>query len=356
MFRIALLLLLNAVAGAATEEPQRPSPAAPARPSAVVWYAHEPSAIARYDASATVAARMVEGLVESVTGEREIGAAWRRLVGPKDRIGIKVSAVGGRHFSTRVEVVEALLATLESAGMPRSSVLVWDRDSADLRAAGFDARRLGCKVRGINPPGGWDRAAPFAAPTLGKLIWGDLLFSEKARKRLGKTPPERDQLSSTSHLATIITRELDKIINVPVLSDSATIGVSGAIYNITVPNVDNWRRFVSAETNAAESLPELCADERLASKVVLHLMDGLTAQYAGGPEGNGNYAFPHATLYASRDPVALDATALRKIEGWRREGKLPPIGRRASWLEAAAKAGLGAFDEAAIDLRRVTSR
>ena len=53
------------------------------------------------------------------------------------------------------------------------------------------------------------------------MIWGDLLFSEKSRKRLGKTPPGQDQLSSTSHFASIVSRELTKIINLPVLSDSA---------------------------------------------------------------------------------------------------------------------------------------
>ena len=38
-------------------------------------------------------------------------------------------------------------------------------------------------------------------------------------------------------------------------------------------------------------------------------MDGLVAQYAGGPQSQPNYAIHHATLYASKDPVALDAVA-----------------------------------------------
>ena len=352
MLRAALFVGLTASLRAATEDP--PQLPAPALPAPVVWFAHEPTAIDHFTESSVVTGRMVDALVRAVTGESAPAAAWRRLVSPKDRIGIKVSAVGGAQFSTHVGVVEAILAGLENAGMDRRSVLVWDRESGDLAAAGFDPKRLRCQVRGINPPRGWDRAAPFQAPALGKLIWGDLLFAEKSRKRLGKTPASQDQLSSTSHFASIVSRDLTKIINVPVLSDSAAIGVAGALYNVTVPNVDNWRRFVTLEGGAVESLPDLYAAEQLAPKVVLHLMDGLIAQYAGGPEGNPNYAFPHATLYASRDPVALDAIALRKLEAWRREMKLPSIGRRAAWIAAAAKAGLGTFDEAKISLRPVT--
>jgi hypothetical protein len=66
--------------------------------------------------------------------------------------------------------------------VPRRQVIVWDRSAANLRAAGFDAQSLGCEVRGIEPARGYDRQAMLSAPVLGKLIWGDLLFSEKAQK------------------------------------------------------------------------------------------------------------------------------------------------------------------------------
>ena len=52
-------------------------------------------------------------------------------------------------------------------------------------------------------------------------------------------------------------------------------------------------------------------------------MDGLLAQYAGGPESQPNYAFPFATLYASKDPVAIDAIALRQLEEWRKKRQAP---------------------------------
>ena len=70
-------------------------------------------------------------------------------------------------------------------------------------------------------------------------------------------------------------------------------------------------------------------------------MDGLVAQYAGGPQSQPNYAVHHATLYASKDPVALDAVALRRLEQWRAGASLPPIGSAAAYVDFASQLGLG---------------
>ena len=113
------------------------------------------------------------------------------------------------------------------------------------------------------------------------------------------------------------------------------------------------RRFTQSDGEAATGIADLYADEHIGPKVVLHIMDALLAQFAGGPRFNPNYAFSYHTIYASKDPVALDANALRLIEGWRKEAKLPPIGRRAEWLESAEQMGLGHYAESRITLRPV---
>jgi hypothetical protein len=234
--------------------------------------------------------------------------------------------------------------------VPRDRIFLWDRHTADLRAAGFTPERFGVAVRAIDPPRGFDREAKFTAPVLGKLIWGDLLFEER-KPKAGRRADEAEQLSSASHLPTLL-RGATKIVNVAMLSDEAGCGVAGAFYNVTVSAVDNWRRFT--QPGGAGAIPELYADARLGPKVVLHVLDGLLAQYAGGPGFNPNYAFPHATLYASRDPVALDATALRLIDEWRKRAKLPPTAKRTEWLQSAAQMGLGQCEADRIEVRRVT--
>jgi uncharacterized protein (DUF362 family) len=351
--RIFAFFAFCLTASGANEAPPAAVPRARAARS-TVWFAAESSAVDRFTENPTVSHRMVDALVCSVTGEREVTKAWRKLVSPEDRIGIKVNAAGGRSFATRLGVVRAVLDGLEQAGIPRSKVIVWDRDAGELREAGFLAKTLGCQVRAIDPPNGWDRTAIFIAPVLGKLIWGDALFVEKNTKRLGKLTEDQDQLSSNSHFAKLVTKDLTKIINVATLTDEAGCGVGGAFYNTCVRSVDNWRRFVSNERASADSIPEIYADPQLGPKVVLHFVDGLVAQYAGGPAGNPNYAFPHATIYASTDPVALDATAARLIDDWRKLARLPPIAAKASWLNVAEQMGLGNAAEQRIELKAAT--
>lgn len=314
-----------------------------------VFFAQEPRAIVEYREDAALTAKMVDQLVMAVTGKPTVQAAWRSLVSPKDRVGIKVSAAGAPFCISHPGVVEAIAAGLEQAGVPRNQIIIWDRDIEKLRAAGFDGRGRHT-VRGLDLPRDWDREAVFTAPVLGKLIWGDLLFREKLRRKDGRRAEDAEQLSSNSHLARILSREVTKVINVPALSEVGGCGVGGAFYNMTVPNVDNWRRFLQSDISASESLASLYADERIAPKVVLTVMDALVAQYAGGPGSQPNYAFHHQTLYASLDPVALDAVALRQLEAWRAEAKLSPIGARAEWLQSAAQLGLGNFTAEKINL------
>ena len=352
MFRflpaVAALFLLVPLRAAEQQAPV-PVPA-----TSVIFSAQDSFALEQLEENPAVTRRMVDALVLTVTQQPDIARAWRSLVTPADRVGIKVCAAGGRYFASHRGIVEAIVAGLEESGIPPERIIVWDREAEDLRAAGFIAQRGGYQVRGIAPITGYDRAAPLTAPTLGKLIWGDLLFKDP-HTHGGKRVAEAEQLSSTSHVASVVSREITKIINVPVLSDESGCGVAGALYNMTVPNVDNWRRFTQSD-GGADAIPDVYADEHLGPKVVLTIMDALRPQYAGGPQFNPNYAFSWHTIYAGKDPVALDAHALRLIEGWRKEAKLPPIGKRAAWLESAAQAGLGNFAEGKIIVRSVEAK
>jgi hypothetical protein len=101
------------------------------------------------------------------------------------------------------------------------------------------------------------------------------------------------------------------------------------------------------------SITEIYADPQIGQKVVLNLMDGLLAQYAGGPESQPGYAVPFATLYASRDPVAIDSIALRQLEIWRAKRKVPPIKELGAHVRFAGEMGLGNADPARIQIRDV---
>jgi hypothetical protein len=340
---IASAALLGTAAPGAETAP--PKPAAPAR--AAIYSVSDPSALAHFDENPGVTRAMTDRLIAAVTGERDMGQAWRTLVRPTDRVGIKVSTAGGTYRSSHRGVLASVVAGLERAGVPRSRVIIWDRHTSDLRAAGFSANWSGVSVRGIDPPRGLDPSAKVNAPILGKLIWGDVLFRGK-RPGLREIIDPDAGLSSESHLPLVLTRDVTRIINIATIADDAGCGIAGALYNLTVNNVDNNRRF--SQPQGAFTIPDVYMDERIAPKVALHIVDGLVAQYAGGPEFQANYSFAHSTLYASKDPVALDSHALRLMEGWRVQSKLPPIGRRGAWLADAQEVGAGIAAEERIDV------
>src|SRR5581483_11435037 len=161
--------------------------------------------------------RMVDQLVRAATNQADTVNAWRSLVAPGDKVGIKIAATGGRYFASHHGIIAAILDGLEQAGVPRSHIIIWDREADDLAAAGYAGEKGGYQVVSVPPARGYDRSAQFSAPMLGKLIWGDLLFQEKQGKG-GKRLVEADQLSSASYLATVLSKQVTKVINVPVLS------------------------------------------------------------------------------------------------------------------------------------------
>ena len=293
---------------------------------------------------------MVNQLVRAVTGQPDVARAWRSLIAPNDRVGIKISAAGGELFTTHRDIVNAIVGGLVAAGHSRADIIVWDKSLGGIKEAGYSAAD-GYQLKSIPPRDGYDAQAVISAPFLGHLIWGD---SEYIGNR-GQVPllSETENTSSVSHFSNIVAREVTKIINVPVLSDSVRNGVAGCLYNMTIPNVDNWRRFGVFPDFGASSIPEIYADPHLGKKVVFNLMDGLLAQYAGGPQSQPGYAFPFATLYASKDPVAIDAIALRQLEEWRKKRRLPPIQRLGAHVMVAAQSGLGNANPSRIEIRDI---
>lgn len=325
----------------------RPSPG----PS-IVYYAQNPDSISGYHVDARAVHAMVDRLVMAVTGAPDVATAWQTLVAPNDKVGIKISAAGGQLFTTHREVVEAIVDGLVAAGHPRSSIIVWDRSISGIKAAGYRPGEEGFQLREIPPKQGYDEKAVISEPLLGTLVWGDLEYHGD----LGRLEPLSDEenTSSISHVARILANDVTKVINVPVMSNTEMNGIAGCLYNMTIPNIDNWRRFTQGRGFGAASIAEIYANPLVGKKVALNIVDGLLAQYAGGPQSQPLYSEHHATLYASKDPVALDAIVLEKLGEWRARGKLPAIGHMAAYVEAASYGGLGNSTRDRIELKSVT--
>ena len=317
----------------------------------IVYSAHDPAAIKDYRTNPAVVRAMVNRLVLAVTGQSDLARAWGALVSPTDKIGIKISAAGGELFTTHRDVVNAIVDGLVTAGHPRSSIVVWDRSLGGIREAGYNPDGEGYKLKSIAPHDGYNPSAVFTAPFAGKLIWGDLDY----RTDRGTVPllSDEEQTSDDSHFSWIVSTEVTKIINVPVMSDSSLNGLAGCLYNVTIPNVDNWRRFTLFNRFGGSAIVQLYDEPFIGKKVVLNIMDGLLAQYAGGPQSQPNYAVHYGTLLASKDPVAVDSIALQRLDEWRKKARLPPIGGLANHVLLAGRVGLGHADLTQVEVRNV---
>src|SRR5213595_2059905 len=344
MRNVALVLFCAIGSGVA----QRPQPVP--TPS-VVYAVHDPDSIRDYKTNPSVVREMVNRLVLATTGQPDVARAWASLVAPTDKIGIKISAAGGELFTTHHDVVNAIVDGLVAAGHPRSSIIVWDRSLGGIKDAGYQPGNEAYQLKAIAPRDGYDPKAVLSAPLLGKLVWGD--FDYRADKVKMPILSDTENTSNVSHFSRILSTDVTKVINVPVMSSSTTNGIAGCLYNMTVPNIDNWRRFSQGTPFGAESIALIYANEIISKKVVLNIMDGLLAQYGGGPASQPNFALHHATLYASRDPVALDAVAVKELDEWRSKENVPPIGRLASYVQTATTVGLGNSDLSRIEVRNV---
>ena len=209
----------------------------------IVYASRDPASIKDYQTNPAIVRGMV-GIASScpaATEQPDLARAWGSLVSPNDKIGIKISAAGGELFTTHRDIVNAIVDGLVAAGHARNSIVVWDRSLGGIKEAGYRPDKEGYQMQSIAPHDGYDPKAVFTAPLTGKLIWGDLEF----RSDRGTIPllSEQEATSDDSHFARILTGGVTKIINVPVMSDSATCGIAGCLYNMTIPNIDNWRRF-----------------------------------------------------------------------------------------------------------------
>src|SRR5436189_1873993 len=341
---VALVLFCAISSGLAQAQQPAPTPS-------IVYAVRNPDSIKQYKTNPHIVREMLNRLVLAATGQSDVGKGWASLVYPTDRVGIKISAAAVELLRRHHDIVNAIVDGLAAAGHPRNSIIVWDRSLGGIKDAGYRLAADGYPVRAIAPHDGYDPKAVLSAPLLGKLVWGDLEYFGD----IGKMPmlSDTENTSNVSHFSRIISSEVDKVINVPVMSISETNGIAGCIYNMTIPNIDNWRRFAQGSRFGAESLAEIYANPIIAKKVVFNLMDGLIAQYAGGPQPQPNYAMHHGTLYASKDPVALDAVALKLLEEWRKRGSLRPIGPIAAYVDFADQLGLGNSGPNRIELKNI---
>ena len=251
----------------------------------------------------------------TLTHATNVSDAWRSLVRTNDTVGIKVFSQPGPLSGTRPAVVSAIVHGLLAAGLPPDKIIIWDKHTADLRAAGFYelAAQLGVRVAGAAEVG-YDTNTFYLpdSPVIGSLVWGDLEFGLKG-----------DGVGKKSFVSKLVSQQITKIISVAPLLNENNAGLCGHFFSLCLGSVDNTRRFEGDPDRLAIALPELYALPSIGDRVVLNVTDALLGQYQGGPASFLQYATVLDQIWLSRDPVALDTLALKELARQRKLFEIP---------------------------------
>ena len=352
--------------------------------------------------------RAFEAGMKELTGEKTAAAAWSSLFSPDDVVGIKINCLGAPRVSSSVESVNAVVAGLKSVGVRENNIIVWDRMDREFARTGLAINKgtTGVRVMGTSTQGesllpwveGYDRDVFLSSEdgTLAKFkrlcredyfqtasyreifnsvtwLWmlsrmGDerakayepemrrlytayddragikKIADDVAGRFEGVTIPDEDK----SCFSEIVTKRINKLVNLAVLKHNEDSGVTWATKNIALGVTTNKVRFHIDFCAAA--IPEILAHPCLRDKMILHVGEGAkisTVSVAGTHLALDN------RIFFSRDPVAMDRIGLDILEEKRREQGLESIRSQAGHVASCARKGLGTDDPARIDWRKL---
>jgi len=257
--------------------------------------------------------KMIFEGVRTLSGEKSDRAAWRRYFRPDDVVGIKVNCLFGKGASTHPEVVAGVVEGLKLAGVKPENIIIWDRSDGDLAKSGYAINREGAGVK----------------------CYGTNDAYEPKPTRKG---------SFSGRLSKILTERITALVNVPILKDHGTAGVTIAFKN-HYGSFDNPGAHHG--NNCDPYLADLYSLPAIREKTRLIVCEAIRPLANGGPGLNNQYLWDYNGILVATDPVAMDYQGWQIIEARRKEIGLPPLaqtGRPVRHLATAARMGLGTND------------
>jgi len=324
----------------------------------VVEVRHRGSVVSGVYQAGPIRAMMRRGMT-ALTGAEDWAEAWRVFFEPGDVVGIKVNPVGAPHVISSAEVIYEIVDGLKSAGVKVRDVIVYDRYRKDFLAAGFDK----LLPEGVRQSSGSDH---YDLVQLDINGYDPEHYLDMALVTPGQDPANPE--ARRSYVARFLTRDVNKLVNLAVLKDHQSAGVTLALKNLSHGLVNNVYRSHSTPTlNACGTfIPAVVNLPVIRQKTVLNILDGIKALYHGGPGSDARFVWEHKTLYFATDPVALDRTGWKAIDEKRLQSGMsvvaeavpdPPLSnflrRQPEHIEIAGALGLGEWDESRIDLKRL---
>jgi uncharacterized protein DUF362 len=354
----------SSLAAAATAISQSSSKAATSKlgmpgafPGRVIAVEHPNCIVSNAYQADPIRQMMEKGMLE-LTGAPGWPDAWRSFFQKGDVVGIKVSPVGGKNLCSDALVLNTVLDGLKEAGVPTRDIIVFNRYREETITAGID--------KWLPPGVRWDAASQKYDEWQHDMGGYDPAhYMEMALTKPGDDP--NDPHMRRSYVAKIVTKQINKFINLPVLKHHQSAGVTIALKNMSHGMVNNVNRSHSTPTLNACGIfiPSVVSLPVIREKATLHICDAVKASFHGGPGGKPQYIWEHKTMYFATDPVALDKTGLKVIDAKRQEVGMPSIALskpdkdshylncQVEHIEIAGMLGLGVFDDSKIQVKQL---
>lgn len=256
-----------------------------------------------------------------LTGSDDSVTAWRSMFERGDVVGIKVNSVGRPLAISNYAVIHEIIDGLKSAGVRPTDIIVFDRHETNWADAKYEAN-LPDSIQKVTITDSFNQLEikGFDPDVYAHMTVIDFIDNDP-----------KDDRTRRSHLCTIVSRQINKLINVPVLKDHLATGITGALKNLSHGLANNVRRsHCTPETNVCSVfIPAICSLQPIREKTVLNIMDGLIGVYQNGPHAqiDSPYTWPYRSLLFSTDPVAMDRIEWNIIDAKRMAMNLSPVAK-----------------------------
>jgi len=274
-----------------------------------------------------MARAMLEAGLCEFTKKRDLSAALRCFIHPKDTVAVKVNGIAGQAMGTNFELILPLVEAILAVGVPPDQVTVYEQYPSFLRGT-----RVG----------------------VGKNKLPDGVHARFHRNTLATMKPIEVVKGIPTRYVRFLT-EATAVINVSLIKDHTICGYTGALKNIThgsITNPDHHHR-----NHANPQIAQLFAHPIAKSRMRLHITDGFKMIYDGGPlDKKPHRRILHGSVHVATDPVALDVLGAEIIETTRKLHRLPPlakIDREPAYLKSAGDLGLGVWEREKLSVKNL---
>ena len=332
-------------------------------PGRLIEIAH-PGSVAKGEVKAEPVREMVRRGMKELGGTDDAVEAWRMFFQKGDRVGIKVNPVGAPHSISNHATVHAIVEGLERAGVRRSDILIFDRYRQQFLKAGYKE----------NLPEGchWEcTVEDYDNVQLDIAGYDPDVYADMPLISPRYHDPTDDRYR-LSHLSLIVSKKVDKIVNLAVLKDHGSGGVTLALKNMSHGFVNNVARSHGgpAFNHCNTFIPAIVSLPQIRRKVVLHVLDGLKGVFQGGPGAAPQFVWEYKSLFFATDPVAMDKVGWEIVDAERARHDLCPVAkagrmgidkphregfdiRQPQHIDLAGALGLGVGDREEIKHRRI---